>query len=329
MGGSLSIIAAITARLAEVWHRLVPADLFRPGVPLSAPHRLTVPGLPLAPAQIAALAATVPARGDVALVLPLDALLKQTITLPAGAMGEADAAIALRLRQTMPRQGAGLIWRKRREARDRDSVTYGVHIAKAAEIGALAQGFAAAGCRVRSVAAEAGDLAPFLLPGHKPTVARVWQGATVAALILALVWPLWSIRSATRKVEEANSALATEVEDLKARALEARAAADAGARDGAAVAESLGLFNLHRARVALLAALTDALPDTVWVSELTIQDRTLYMAAFATSDVTAVLDLLQGLAPVRAVRLDGPIIPDSLSGESRFQVVIELREEGA
>jgi Tfp pilus assembly protein PilN len=62
------------------------------------------------------------------------------------------------------------------------------------------------------------------------------------------------------------------------------------------------------------------LPDSVWVSELSISGDRLVLSGFTSAEVTDVIKLVQGLPWAKDVQLNGAISFDSYSGQSRFEI---------
>lgn len=324
----MALIRTLMAELTERWHALVPRDLFWPGAPLLAPATVRLSQFPLEAEGLAALVKDLPKGGDVDLFLPSAALLRLQINLPAIAATETDAAITLRLRQTMPKQAEGLVWRRRADARTAEGHTYSVYIAKADQLATLVSGFGTAGHRVRSVRTELDRMAPFYLAGAGARAQRLWRNLALGVTAASLIWVAISLNIRTRAVENANTAVSEEIADLQNRAVQAREAADLASKDGNVAQDALHRLSMHRERALILADLTVALPDMVWISELTISDKTLYLSGFADGDVRHALEILEGLSWARSVKLDGPIIPDNLTGESRFQAIVEIADPG-
>ena len=108
------------------------------------------------------------------------------------------------------------------------------------------------------------------------------------------------------------------------RLLSARAKADEGTLQRQSVLSDMALFAGQARRLGLLTDLTNLLPDSVWVSELSITGDQMILSGFAEGDVAATIAQLQQLPWAKSVQMNGPISYDSYSGQNRFEVGLTL-----
>lgn len=300
--------------------RLVPEDLFLPGSRLRAPESYEHVGLPGDRAEAQVMAAQVGPGLAIDLIIPQNALLSQRMILPQLDEKQTGAAIGLRLRQGMPRQGQGLVWRWLRDGADECLV----YLCKEEQLSALLFAFAAAGRPVAAIRSADRRVPAFHVAGRVSRARRFWNRAAAACVVGTLIWSLGSLWSEARRLEGENAGLAERVSALQERAIAARDAAHDIARTGADVSAALDRLELDRDWLSVIAALTASLPDEVWVSELTLSEATLYLSGFTTGEVRDALDAIGSQPFALSARLDGPIFPDPVTGEKRFQAIVTL-----
>ncbi len=89
------------------------------------------------------------------------------------------------------------------------------------------------------------------------------------------------------------------------------------------------LFSDQARRLRLLTDLTETLPDTVWISELSISGDQLVLSGFTSGEVTEVITQVQSLPWAFNVQLNGAISYDSYSGQNRFELGTAIVMDGA
>lgn len=310
-------IAAYSA-FQMLWHWIEP--LFRPGLRYSAARILPVSALPVTEDNLRRLAV---AAGPVRAELEPGTYLERYLTLPRVARAEANRAIALQLRRSLPQGGRGLVWRAvpSREAGDR--LQWRVLIVKEAHLADLAARAIHAGIPLREIGLAKLD-APPLWEANPPSAnaTRNWAAATILGVVLVAF-------------------VAVVLTSLHARNLEAIAAAREGRvmalRDRLAKVDALGANAAERQRafasqwadyvagarpVSFLGHIADALPQDVWLSELSMVKGEWRLSGFTKGDVGATITALQALPFASNVRLDGPVSHDSYSNQSRFELVL-------
>lgn len=298
---------------------MLPDWLIRAGLPPRRLRRVLVDALPLEPSTKAALRIAASDGGVVEVALARDLFLKRSVPLPAVARRDAAGAVALQMRQSMPGQAEGLIWRHV----DGPGEAVDVHILKEARLTELLD---EAGVPLRRVVIDGVATAP-LYDGRATLdrAERFWNRALplAAALLLLAVLAgqgvaLWRADAA---LAEAEAQLAT----LRDEAAAARAAAEARDAEGAArQADALRMARDSR-RLTLLADLTAALGDEVWATSVLMQDDVLRVSGFVDGDVAQVLGAIKALPWVAAVDLDGSASLLEGTAERRFQVIVTMR----
>jgi Tfp pilus assembly protein PilN len=309
-------------RLGESLHRLAPAFLVRAGLPPQRVRSVLVGALPLTEPAKAALALAGRSGAPVDIRLSRELFLVRSVPLPMAARKDAAGAVALQLRQSMPGQAEGLVWRHV----DGPGEAVDVFILKAARLTELLQG---AGVTVRRVVIDGVDAVPLFDARHETDWAeRFWNRAvpTVVALGLAAVLAVqgMAVLRAEADLAEAEAGLAS----LRDEAAAARAEAEArNARSAAQMADAARLVRDSR-RLALLADLTRVLGDEVWLSSFALDGAVLRISGFSSADVADVLAAVRPLDWVEAVDLDGAVAVDAGSGDRRFQLIVTLRSGG-
>lgn len=302
---------------------MLPGWLIGAGLPPRAVRRVFVDTLPLESSAKAALRIAADDGAAVEVVLARDLFLKRSVPLPAVARRDAAAAVALQMRQSMPGQAEGLIWRHV----DGPGEAVDVHVLKEARLTELLQ---EAGVPLRRVVIDGVATTPLYDARAKVDRAeRFWNRAVpvVALLLLGAVLAgqglaLWRADAA---LADAEAQLAT----LRDEATAARAAAEARDAEGAArQADAIRMARDGR-RLALMADLTAALGDEVWATSLMIQDDVVRLSGFVDGDVAQVLAAIKALPWVETVDLDGSVGLMEGSAERRFQVIVTLRAGGA
>ena len=306
---------------------LLPRVLFTPGLPKVAPVEIRIATLPLD--EVARHAAR-KARRPVSLLLDLALCLRRRVDLPKAVGAKSDAAIALQLRQTLPGQGQGLIWRASATRRTATQVEYTVHILRQTQIDELI-------AELRALGAEVADI-KVAVPGLEP----LWQRSTSAART-AKIWMAFSALSVAvigliavlgielkrQELDDLVSARSARTAALEERLLAKGAEAETGKESAAGILSDMQLFSDQARRLRLLTELTETLPDTVWISELSISGDRLVLSGFTAGEVTEAITQIQSLPWAFGVQFNGAISYDSYSGQNRFELGMTLVMEAA
>lgn len=322
----------IGATGAEIWRRIteaIPVDLLVPGVRIGAPARIRLESLTPDRAWLAGHLDGVKARQGISLVVPASVLLSQEFTLPRAARARARAIIALRLRQTLPRQAAGLRWVIVTEAADRAGARYTVYVAKEDHLEHLRRLAAEGGVDLRSVVVDRQGAPALFTEGMGSKAQRGWAMAAAMVVILASLWPRVGLEIAAWRLAGVNDAIEAENQALRQQAVELRAGVSVAEEQGARLKQDLAALNGGRDRLGVLVGMTKGLPDSIWISELTISGANVNLAGFASADAKTLVEMFQSLPMAQTVRLDGPIIPDPTGNQVRFQAAITLGNQPA
>lgn len=314
-----------TSFAAQFW-RLVPEAIFRPGFFLAEPQRLLLDTLPLDGKADEKLKEIGVNSGQVILEIAQAACLTRSVLLPKAAIPRAETAIALQVRQTMPAGAKGLLWRSQLVNQKDGGAEFHVFLLKQSQIDEVLATSRKLGADVVSVIVAGAASPPIWtkFPDQNKKL-RFWAfTALCAALLPAFV----SIAMTEHRISivEARVAERTQrIAALQESLVGAREEANKSQSAVTTLQQDLSSFKSQTERVVILADITEALPDDVWISELTITGDQLQISGFATSDVAEISKVLQAESWAKTVRLEGPIILDSYSGQNRFQLSIALK----
>lgn len=320
-------IALAGLRLRGRLGAVLPAGLFRAGLPPRRVRTVTLNALPPDPAAIALLAGAEKGGLPVDIALAPSLFLRKSVAIPAAARRDAEQAIALQMRQSLPAGAEGLLWRARPIGVRAGKAEYEVLVLKQDSLTALLRSCGTEPRRV--LVADMEGFAPLIdnrRRGDRPQ--WFWNRATPALAGLALLVVLAGQAWRATELAAVERALEAEVSALRDRAAAARAAAEA--RDSATAARIRDETRLasESDRLAKLADLTQALDDRVWLSSLTIDGQTWRLVGFASSDISAVIAAVQALPWVASVTPEGSIVLDQATGEGRFQLVVQATVPG-
>ncbi len=299
---------------------VIPAFLLRAGLPPRAVRSVRIDTLPLTdPARAALLMAG--RRGAVDLRLAPELFLRRGLALPGVGRRDLGGAVAIQMRQSMPGQAEGLVWRHVPVADGAD-----VFILKEARLTELLREVEVT---VRRVMIDGVD-APPLIDARAQTDApeRFWnRAAPVAALALLLLvvgvqgWRLAGLNAA---LAEETARVAT----LRDSAAAARAEAEARNAIGTARMADLARLARDNRRLPMLADLTRVLGDEVWISSFALEGEQLRLSGFAEVEIGQVIAAIRPLPWVARVDLDGAVTVQDDSGARRFLLNVAVADGG-
>ncbi|WP_395541048.1 PilN domain-containing protein [Neotabrizicola sp. sgz301269] len=314
-------MSKLLSRLIEV---LALNDAFLPGLPGPRPAVVQINRLPLLPQQLDEALRQGP---NLVIHLAPNLALERQITLPIGAASHADQAIALTLRQSMPAQARGLLWSHEEVERGQQKRVYRVFIVKEEPILRLVKDLQSRAAAVEGIFIATAPKTPiWRAQARHGAGLKIWvclAALAVAGVSIASIAALESRIGETRQIVETRrsnvAALETRLTTLSKQAEEVEA-------ERLGLSDAMAQFGADTGRLGVLTDLSTLLPDATWVSELTISNNRVVLAAFTSGDVADTISLLQGASRVKAVALEGPVSFDSYSGQNRFTVAIQLAE---
>ena len=264
--------------------------------------------------QGAAIASRAKPRA-VELRLPASAVLRKSLRLPAAAAENLRNVLALEMDRETPFAAAAVWFGHRIARRDRVSLTVDLAVVPRPLFEECMARLAAAGMVARWIAIEpaAGEpVARFAVA----EAGRSWLGAASLPL-LGLVLAL--------------SAATIGLDLMRAQSLEAELAATrARAEQALALRRSLGDGESHPSgvpsRAALLAALSDAVPDGVWLDRLRFDGKGIEISGFAP-DAAALLVRLDQAGPFHDAHFVGATVRDAKTQREHFQIALTASED--
>jgi hypothetical protein len=310
-----------TARIGRLLDAAVPGSLLNAGLPPRKRRAVRIDTLPLTEGARAALSQAGRGRAAVDVYLSPDLFLRRRVDLPAVARRDLAGAVAIQMRQSMPGQAEGLVWRHVPVPGGAD-----VFVLKQARLTELLR---EAGVTLRRVVIDGVD-APPLIDARAQTDApeRFWNRTAplaVLALLLAVLaaqgWRLYGLKAA---LAEETARVAT----LRDTAAAARAEAESQNAIGTARMADMERLARENRRLPLLADLTRVLGDEVWLSNLALEADILRLSGFSEIDMAQVVAAIRPLPWVAGVDLDGAVTLDDASGARRFLLNVRLAKGG-
>lgn len=312
------LAARFTDALRNLAELFIPLSLFRPGLPQHSAAEVHVSSLPLSAASKVDAKRL---KGPVSVVLDRSLALERRIELPKAVSGKADQAIALQLRQTLPNRAQGLVWRSVVSGRTGNTVAYNAYILKQAVLDELLSDLRSVGAKVSSIrfdiprVPEVWELSP-----ASPVTAKNWAGFTALCVILISVFSVIKLSLEKSALTDLVETRSQQVAELQERLKKRKETAGDQEKSSLAALQDITTFQTQSRRLNLLGDLTQVLPDSVWVSELSISGDRLVLSGFSSGEVTDVVRLVQGLPWAKDVQLNGSVSFDSYSGQSRFEL---------
>lgn len=315
-------IALAGSRLRERLGAVLPHGVFRAGLPPRRVRTVTLSALPPDPRATALLAQVARGGTPVDIALSPSLFLRKLIAVPAAARRDAERAVALQMRQSLPAGAEGLLWRVRPVGTRAGKAEYEVLVLKQESLTALLHACVIEPRRV--VVADLAGFAPLIdnrRRGDQPQ--WFWNRAAPALAGLALAVALADQAWRLSELAAVERALQAEVAALTERAAAARAAAEERGSATAARSRDEARLASESNRLAELAELTRAIDDEVWLASLSVDGQTWRLVGFAKSDISEVIAAVEALPWVASVAPEGSIVVDPVTGEGRFQLVVQ------
>jgi hypothetical protein len=305
--------------------RYLPPWLTRAGLPPRQVRRVDVANLPLDKQLARELAIAGQRHQPVDLFLAPDLFLRKTVSLSAAARREFSAAVALQIRQAMPGQAAGLVWRPVQPVwRRSEPAQIAVYLIKETRLAELLRDAGPAVRRVLIDGVETAPLADNSRRADRPE--RFWNRATFALAAIALIAVLGLQESRYRSLNAQIAEAGAQVAGLRDTAAQTRAAAEMRNLEFAALLDEMNRFERESRPLDIIGDLTSALDDRVWLSSFLLDDTALRLVGFTGQDIAAVVSAIRDLDWVESVDLDGAVVIDVAGGERRFQLLVNIRD---
>ena len=249
--------------------------------------------------------------------LPADALLRRMVEIPVSALARRRRVAELDLLRRTPFAAGEVAWTLGPPRREGAAARLDQWIVRREDVSGLAARVAALGFRVRDVLAEpAPEAGPLLTLGAGEGSRRL-RRLNAVLVIAALLAAGASLALPTLRDLEARAGLERRVEELRAAAVEARR----GLAEAEAIAGERGAFVERIAgRATLLEtlrAVTVALPDDTWLSDLSLDGAGVAIAGETSGSAAELLLSLKRGGALGSARLSGPV-SRTASGAERF-----------
>jgi general secretion pathway protein L len=253
----------------------------------------------------------------VELRLPASVALRKSVRLPAAAAENLRNLLALEMDRETPFAAESVWFGYRIASRDRARLLIELVVVPRSLFEECTARLAAHGMAARWIAIEpAAGEAPVRVPVGEDE--RRWARAASPILLGAvLVLALLTGGLDLMRTQRLEGALATaRLQAEQALALQRRLAS---------VSDEAGRGGLP-SRAAILAALSDALPDGVWLDRLSIDGATIEIAGFAP-DAAALLVGLERSPPLHDAHFLGATVRDPKTQRDHFQISLTVRED--
>lgn len=315
--------AGIFSRESALEHlqRFFQMGVFQPLLGLSRRALVSVDRLPLDEAGEKRLREIVQKRPLVDLVIDPKNALRRQVKLARAARGHAESAIAVQMRQLMPANGKGLVWRAHLVGATGAHLVYDVYLLKQGDLDTLQRSVVLAGGRVGRIGLAIKGVAPFMSEQARSLRARViWASLTLILVVALAAVAALNLDQRVGYLRADNEAGAERVRALEEQIAQSSEQSSNATNRIEEIEGDLATFNRQSSPLAIIASLAETLPDDVWVSELTIEDGMVFLSAFTSGDVAGILNLLRSIDWVTSVRLRGGVIIDDYAQQSRFSV---------
>ena len=266
--------------------------------------------------------------------LSKDCFLVRQVDVPKTAKERTMGILDLNLRQAMPNQAGQVIWRAAK-SNTRIEVgkgniphrVYSQFVVKKEHIKTLEDQLNQRGLKLRSVTIDR-------MEGVEPLVdnrsscdrpAKIWWAIGLSTLAVGVVVWIAIQYSQLAKAKTAHEALVAENSLLAEQVV---AAIKQKEQISLAYNEVLGAvdsFNSQANPLRILAGVTRALDDNVWVSEFSLSGNLLTLAGFTSSEVSEVIESLRGIEWVESAQIAAPVALDRRTMQSRFDIRIDLK----
>lgn len=252
--------------------------------------------------------------------------LLKPMTFPKSARHKVGSAVNVFLRQTLPGQGEGMMWRTDRPIQANGNVAINAYVLKASALSRLRSLVSEAGGHVRMArCAEGVDVQPFLDNRASLNKAgRAWLLTSLSAFIAVAGILVWEETQALQQSEARLAQLRQQRADLSMRALELNEQAQQTAGQNGSNQAAFEMLISGAGKTQLLVDLTTVAPEDVWFSELSLQGNEMRLSGMTTGDVVAFVSAIQQQPWVVRATLDGRVNQIELEGVSRFGLVVGL-----
>ncbi|WP_171181836.1 PilN domain-containing protein [Ruegeria sp. HKCCD8929] len=310
-------------RLFVHTQRIVPFWVFQPGFRPDGIRRIVLDR------------ADAPLPGDlksgevVNVSLNRSAFLVKDINLPSKVGGKAVAAAELKLTQQLPNQGSGMLCRLGNFERAGDQITLTAFVIKQRAVDQLSDRFHRQGVLLRTLRVDGMSGCEPLVDNRRMTdrAAVSWMGGALLVVLALWLLHVLHVRADNARAVERIQELESAKIELAERAVEISQAKSSQVANHQRLTEDLNRLKQGRGRTKLLLELTEILPNDTWLTEFNLAAQTLRISGHSSHDIPELIQSLLSQTWVQSAKLDGPIVMDRLTGQSRFDIVLGLQAE--
>lgn len=266
-------------------------------------------------------------KGDrVDVILSDHSALTKTLSVPRSAARKIEDVLDLHLKKTLPAAGNGTIWAYTLGKQGDGKLRVTAKIVKQDELDQLFRAVKSAGMLLRTIRVSHSDGELFLLDRRRKVdrPLRVWLALTISLfLIAAFGWfsQKWKV---DRDLKIQVARLTTMKDALTSEAVELKKTEAKFSEEANSALDDASRLAAQSNRLILLMDLTNALPDSTWLSELSVSGGRIRLSGFSSDDVSSLVQQIEAVTGVDNVVLDGPVLFDSTTRQSRFKVAATL-----
>ena len=331
----MGMIGNTKRSLLQIWvesaRSLLPGWLVLPGAVAKWTKQITITDLPASEEELSFALRDVSRGALIDIVLSENAHLPIDSKLPAAAISRSEQALQTQIVEHTPLPLTEILHTSRLVSKTRRNATYRQYLVRKSHLGELVAQLQERGFEIRNVLCIDEDHEIHLqsISASADRAVGFWWGFAGLALVAVFVGWVFSTNEEAARLK----GFVTNKSQIVAKLREQLATHGQSEQDRLLVEERqdsiISLFERDAFRVGLLNTLSDALPDTVWLSELAITGPKASMRGFSTGDVTQLITTLESLAGVKSVTMTAPIVLDQRTNEQRFELMLELLGEGA
>ncbi|MGJ8628529.1 MAG: PilN domain-containing protein [Sulfitobacter sp.] len=255
-----------------------------------------------------------------------ECFLKKNIPVPPAAAAHGTEVVDVFLRQSLPGNGQGMVWRSGAIAQLGQTGAVTAYVLKSTVLDRLAAHVAQNGGQLRQVRVQDDDqVARFV--DHRALVnrpARIWIGIALVGYVG--VCGVLAAQTYQRLVGAEQQVAALQMKRA-GLADEAAALVNVAQSNDAAVGaqqHDLAVFLTRSGRSQILANLTALVPDDIWLSEFSLNGNELRVSGRTQSDVVGLISTVQAADWVNRAKLDGPVMQFGFEQGNGFELLVEI-----
>ncbi|MEP2781954.1 MAG: hypothetical protein ABJP33_05965 [Pseudoruegeria sp.] len=312
-------------RGAELIDRRFAGWLFNPGFQFSWSDTVHISDLEAADTILSDLEHSRPVN----LVIAKQCFLIRKIVLPRKARSRINEILQLNIDNAFPSSSKQLTWSARIVRRTPHELIVEQWVLKSRYIQDLLNVAHTENIEIRSIfAQDAND--PIIDHRWRTDRPRIlWWLVTVVSVLLALLFSTYSDLQKLNSLGGKTEILDANLDQVRTELVSVRGNLENLENEEKEFSEILTELEVGRSRLKFIANLTDALPDSVWLSELRIRKSSAEVIGFSKLSLPKLQMVLQGVSGVRSANILMPVSVDRRTGYFRFQFELKLHGSGA